>query len=52
MHDIFDHKIVDVKKLDELKNGFDLVQFTLDNGEKIEAPVKFFSFLSEGDSER
>jgi hypothetical protein len=53
MHEIFDYKIVDVKKLRELKNGFNLAQFTLDNGEKIEAPVKFVSFPAEkGDLER
>lgn len=48
MNDIFDHKIVNVEKLKSLDNGFDVAEFTLDNGETIEAPVKFV-FPNGGD---
>lgn len=48
--DIFDHKIVNVEKIEELDSGFDLAKFTFDDGDTVEAAVQHVTLPVGGDS--
>jgi hypothetical protein len=48
---IFDHKIVNVEKVKELESGFDLARFTFDDGDTIEAVVKYADLPTGGESQ-
>lgn len=41
MSKIFNKKVKDVEKIEELDNGFDLVRVTFHDGDTVEAAAKF-----------
>lgn len=49
---LFDHKIVNVEKVEELDSGFELAKFTFDDGDTIEAVVKHADLPAGGDLEQ
>lgn len=48
---IFQHKVIDVKKVGETENGFAIARFMFDDGDTVEAAVQFMNLPEGGDEE-